>query len=466
MFTRTSHSRQPFAAIQKAAVPSVLATFIAIAASTALAQSDDLTPSGAEKAGTSSGIPAWSPPGQVGEGWSYGKVRKNSFKFKDDKPLYTIDASNVDKYADKLNPGQIALIKQTKGYTMPVYPTRRTCGIPDFVAENTKKNVGFAKLNAAGNALVEAHLPGYPFPTPKTGAEAIWNAKMHYRGVGIFMPDNPTVASPRKGGSEWLKTVANTWFYFPWAEKGGELFSKVNQVEAYNWFSYKSPAALAGQGMVFTALAEAPAEVYYYFPGQRRTRRMPAYQYDAPQIGWENQYTIDQSYVFAGLLDRFDWKLAGKKEMIIPYNSLGMYDFASKFEDAFQPDFVSPSHRRYELHRVWVVEATVKQGMRHTAPKRIFYLDEDSWAFAGAVDYDAQGKISYVREGHIFPVYETGSCDSLGFVQYNLNEGRYLVDGSMMAAGKDAKWIVEGAGTAQLKPGFYTADNLRALSER
>lgn len=72
-------------------------------------------------------------------GWSYGEPRKNFFQYKSDVPLYTIDASNIDKYASQLNPGQIALIKSIKGYSMPVYPSRRTCGVPEFVAENTKK---------------------------------------------------------------------------------------------------------------------------------------------------------------------------------------------------------------------------------------------------------------------------------------------------------------------------------------
>ena len=68
---------------------------------------------------------------------------------------------------------------------MPVYPSRRTCGVPDFVAENTKKNLGFAKMSADGTALADAYTPGVPFLEPKTGAEAMWNAKMRYRGVGM-----------------------------------------------------------------------------------------------------------------------------------------------------------------------------------------------------------------------------------------------------------------------------------------
>jgi hypothetical protein len=447
---------------------------MAIAVSSAFAQGADasrlgadLTPSGAEKAGSADGIPAWTAPGAMGAGWSPGKRRLDFFKFKSDKPQYTIDASNLDKYADKLNPGQVALIKNLKGYSMPVYPSRRTCGVPDFVAENTKKNVGFAKLSADGaSALQDAHTPGFPFPEPKSGAEVMWNAKMRYRGVGMEVPHIYTTVSPRKGSSDWIKVLGDQWIYLPWAVKNGTSFAKVNQVEAMNYFTFLGPAALAGQAAVMTSTAAKPIEVFYYFPGQRRTRRMPSYSYDAPQIGFENQYTVDESYVFAGPLDRFDWKLVGKKEMIVPYNAYGMYDFTAKFEDVMQPDFVAASQRRYELHRVWVVEASVKQGMRHSAPKRVFYVDEDSWSLLGAVDYDAQGNIWKVREGYVIPVYETGTCDSIAFLQYNVADGRYVMDGTPLANGKDISWIVDPAGNPHLTTGFFSAENLRAMSER
>jgi len=452
--------------IHKAARTSVFTTIFALVTSSVLAQGAGLTPAGAEQAGTVSGIPEWSAPQPMTPGWSYGEPRKNFFQYKSDAPLYTIDASNIDKYASQLNPGQIALIKSIKGYSMPVYPSRRTCGVPEFVAENTKKNIGFAKMSADGTALADAYTPGIPFIEPKTGAEAMWNSKMRYRGVGVELSRLITSVSPRKGGSDWIKLTSDLYTYYPWGLKSGTKFAETGGIESMTYFGYVSPVALAGQAATYLNSADKPPEVFYYFPGQRRTRRMPTYSYDAPQIGYENQYNVDESYTFSGLLDRFDWKLVGKKELIVPYNALGMYDFNSKHEDVMKSDFVATSQRRYELHRVWVVEATVKQGMRHSAPKRNFYIDEDSWALLGAIDYDTQGNISKVREGYVIPVYETGTCDSLAFVQYNLSEGRYIVDGSPIGSGKDVKWIVDAGGNPHMKPGFYTTENLRAMSER
>jgi hypothetical protein len=426
----------------------------------------ELTPVGAEKGANKDGsIPAWQGTEAPNAGWSYGKSRAEHWKHHDDKPLYSIDASNADKYADKLSPGQLQQLKQGKGYKMEVYPSRRTCGNPDFVADNTKKNATAAKLGADGWSLKEASVPGIPFPLPKTGTEAMWNVKMKYAGVGFEFPTLYTSLSPRQGASEWIDATSTQTYFFPWGKKGSTQLSSLPPVEYYTYFGYKSPTALAGQALAITNYLDKTNDVFYYFPGQRRVRRMPTYAYDAPQIGFENQYTMDEPRMFNGTIERFDWKLVGKKELIVGYNAFGMYDAKANFHDVAKNEGVASANRRYELHRVWVVEATVKPGVRHVAPKRTFYIDEDSWAIVVAEDYDAQGKLWKLREGFVIPVFETGSCDNPAFVQYNLIDNRYLVDQSSLGGGKDMRWFVE-ANDPKLKEGFYTSDNLRAISER
>jgi hypothetical protein len=427
----------------------------------------DLTPVGAERAGNKDGsIPAYVGSEKPTSGWAFGKNRAAYWAHKSEKPLYSIDATNVDKFADKLTPGQLALIKQSKGYRMDVYPTHRTCGNPDFVETNTKKNAGLAKLGSDGWSLKEAMMPGIPFPLPKSGIEVLWNYKMKYAGIGFEWPTNFITLSPRKGASEWIQAGATQTYYFPWGKKGSTPLSQLPPVEYYTYFAYQSPVALAGQALAIVFYTDKPGDTFYYFPGQRRVRRMPTYAYDAPQIGFENQYTMDEPRMFNGTPDRFDWKLVGKKEIFVPYNAFGMYDPAAKLSDVLKDDGVAPASRRYELHRVWVVEATAKAGVRHVAPKRTFYFDEDSWSVSVAEDYDAQGQLWKVRESFVIPVYETGSCDNPGFVQYNMIDGgRYVFDQSPLGAGKDMRWVVE-SNDAKFKEGFYTADNLRAVSER
>lgn len=433
-----------------------------------LAQLDKLTPSGAEKSGNKDGsIPAWEGAEPPLPGWEWGKLRQAHWKYKDEKPLFTIDASNVDKYADKLSAGQVAMVKQTKGYKMDVFPSHRTCGVPDFVASNTRKNVGTAALNPDGWSLKDATVPGYPFPMPTSGVEAMWNAKMRYRGVGIDYKATITAVSPRRGSSDWIRADSEQTLFFPWGVKGSNALSSYPPVEFYVYFGYVAPAALAGQSLAITQyINQAENETFYYFPGQRRVRRMPTYSHDSPQIGMENQYTLDEPNVFNGALDRFDWKLVGKKEIYVPYNAFGAYDFKAKFEDVAGNDFIAQTHRRYELHRVWVIEASVKAGMRHSAPKRTIYLDEDSWAPVLMDDFDARNQLAKMREGFLIPVYETGTCDAMAMVQNNLAEGRYVFDTHTVGTGKDIRWITEPGKHPRLKANFYTADNLRSISER
>ena len=45
------------------------------------------------------------------------------------------------------------MLKQLKGYRLDVYPTRRSCGYPQAVYDNTKKNATGAKLAANGYDL-------------------------------------------------------------------------------------------------------------------------------------------------------------------------------------------------------------------------------------------------------------------------------------------------------------------------
>ena len=134
---------------------------------------------------------------------------------------------------------------------------------PDFVVENTRQNVGFAKLDAAGLALDEAHVPGIPFPMPSTGAEVMWNMKMRYRGVGVEIPGPFPEFLHAKG--EWLRQSTDTFFFHALGEKG---VRSSRQLAAWRMrlFNYLEPAALAGQSAVQTAVAGEQATTFLPLP--------------------------------------------------------------------------------------------------------------------------------------------------------------------------------------------------------
>ena len=89
--------------------------------------------------------------------------------------------------------------------------------------------------------------------------------------------------------------------------------------------------------------------------------------------------TWDDYEMFNGSPERYDWTLVGTTEMYVPYNNYRAVQPEYSYDDLLTPHHLNPEPLRYELHRVWVVEATVKQGARHRYAKRRFYLDEDSW---------------------------------------------------------------------------------------
>lgn len=395
------------------------------------------------------------------------KSRLSTWKHKDEKPLFTIDSSNYQTYADRLSPGQAAIFKSDKDYKMAVYPTHRTCALPDFAVQNTKKNIGFAKLTSDGNGIEQGVFPGVPFPGTNNGLEAIWNHLMRYTGVGVEGSVR-SVVSPRRGSTGFIDTASTLTLYMPLNAKGEHPANEAKGIYQNGFTKFVEPTALAGQALVTKNQYQNDAESYYYFPGQRRVRRMPSYSYDAPILGFENQIMVDASFTFNGNPDRFDWKLTGEKDIFVPYNSFKMYDPTIPQDGVLGQTSLNADARRYELHKVYVVEATVKSGMRHSAPKRTFYLDSDTYLALVADDYDDQGKLWKVRESYPMPVAELeGACASLPYVQYDLNSGRYVADMIIAGnpSGKGFRWYLE-SNANKFRSDFYTQDNLRAMSER
>jgi hypothetical protein len=227
---------------------------------------------------------------------------------------------------------------------------------------------------------------------------------------------------------------------------------------------------MRGQAFIGISFQNKDPESYYYFPGQRRVRRLPNYVFDAPVVGYENQYLNDEQLMQWSTLDRFEYRLVGKKEIYLQNNSLRMHDFDARREDVFGKAFVNPAYRRFELHRAWVVDARLKPGLHHLVPHRIYYLDEDSWSIAAVTEYDGKGRIWKLMESSQIPIWELGgSCGYLSYTIWDLQGGRYVADFSMIGTGGDVRWIRAGdpdARQPEFKADFYTPETLRAISER
>ena len=383
----------------------------------------ELTPIGTEKAGNAAGtIPEW-----TGGLTSEGAGVENGNPFPDDKILFTIDKSNMDQYKDNLSPGQIAMMTKYTDYKMPVYQSRRTSGYPQKVYDGAKNNATTVEMIDGGNGLSQFEL-SVPFAIPKNGLEVIWNHITRYRGGSVRRVIGQ--ATPLANGNysmvQFLDEI--TW--------RSSLTDYDPNVDPNVMFYFKqiiqSPARLAGNVlMVHETIDQVkePRRAWVYNAGQRRVRRAPQVAYDGPGTASDGLRTSDNFDMYNGSPDRYTWNLVGKKEVYIPYNSYNLDSKALKYDDIIKTGHINQDHARYELHRVWVVEATLKEGQRHIYAKRTFYIDEDTWQATVIDHYDGRGELWRVAEAHNLMFYKEQVPWYTIEALYDMLSGRYLVNG-------------------------------------
>lgn len=380
---------------------------------------NELTPMGAERAGGANGrIPAWDGGLRQGPGnWREGYGNP----FASEQPLYVITAQNYQQYESRLAPGQIELLKKyPSSFRIPVYPSHRTAAYPQAVYDLVKRNADSARLVDGGNG-VEDFTEVTPFPVPKTGVELIWNHSTRYRGNGAER--EVTLATPQANGSFTPVTILEE-FMFIADPAENSLFYFLQSVTA--------PARLSGTILLVQETmnqVKEPRRAWIYNAGQRRVRRAPQVAYDGPGTAADGQRTSDGLDVFNGAPDRYEWKLVGKKEMYIPYNAYRLLDTSLSVNDIIKAGHLNPDYLRYELHRVWVVEGTLRDGQRHIYNKRVMYFDEDTYQLAQVDQYDGRGNLWRVAEGHMVQFHDVQVPWYSAETIYDLVNGRYIVSG-------------------------------------
>lgn len=385
----------------------------------------DLTPMGAERAGNADGtIPAWdggitSAPG----GSESGGHHTNPFPV--DAVLFTITKDNMSDYAKRLSVGHQALLSQYGDtFKMHVYATRRSASYPQWIYEATKNNAVTARLIDGGNG-VEGTIKSVPFPIPQTGLEVIWNHLLRFRGSsGRRMIGQAPVT--RKGA--YTMVMLQDEFYSPYHQPDA-IEAELNNVIIFFKQRILAPARLAGQ--IFLAhetlnQAKQHRMSWIYNPGQRRVRRAPNVAFDNPGTAADGLRTSDQLDMFNGSPQQYEWELKGKKEIYVPYNAYRLDDSSLKYKDILQTRHMNPNVLRYELHRVWVVDAVLKEGVRNIYKRRTFYVDEDSWQILIADQYDNRDQLWRVSEGHAVNYYKVPTLWTTVDVHYDLQSGRYL----------------------------------------
>jgi hypothetical protein len=388
-----------------------------------------LTPLGGEKAGNANGtIPAWTggmttvPPG-------YWHGERRGDPFANEKPLFSITAQNMDKYADKLTDGTKAMLKRyPTTYRVDVYPTHRTAAAPQWVYDNTFRN-------ATRSKIVELHsgptpfgaYGGIPFPIPTTGAQVMWNHLLHWRGQDWHFDVDQYLGTA--DGRLVLSTDGQAEQAMPYYYK--ELGSYEEYMKKYNgdyWLLRlvnSGPPIRAGEAIAGREnLDDDKTNSWVYLTGQRRVRKLPNPCCDTPTPATAGVLSFDELEVFSGRMDRFNWKLIGKKEMYIPYNDNKIMQ-PTKDSDVLMPHHLNPNNLRWELHRVWVVEATLAPGHRHQAVRNLYYIDEDSWQAVLGDRWDSKGQLWKTLWALPMLLPDLSAVTNLNFGFYDMTSGAW-----------------------------------------
>ncbi|TXI00080.1 MAG: DUF1329 domain-containing protein, partial [Rhizobium sp.] len=413
-----------------------------------------LTPVGADKNANADGsIPAWGG-GITQAQWpaaiAGGRIAD---PFPNDKPLFTITAANAQKFRDRLSKGHLAMLAKYPDYAMPVYASRRSVGYPQAIYDATQANIGKAKL--AGSDALEGARLGFPFPRPQNGVEIMWNHRVRFRGDSSQMQSTQAVVRP-DGSKQLLKQSERVLNRYANLKDPANLSSENILLYYLTWFGKTR------NDYDFLVLVHESANslkqsrnIWVAPPGIPKMIRIPPVGYDQPFPGSESIMFIDMVDMYNGAFDRYVWKLTGKHEMFLPYNSYRISDGRYKYDQLLTPKHFNQVATRYELHRVWVIEATEREGKKHSFGKRVFYVDEDSWNVVLVENYDRSGNLWRFQEGHLLPVYKVQAANCAPVITYDLKDGRYFVN-RLLSEDVPAEYDVP------MKAGEFTSDSVKA----
>jgi hypothetical protein len=334
----------------------------------------------------------------------------------------------MGQYANTMTAGQKALMETyPDSFIMNVYPTHRSASAPQRIYDATRRVATTAKLVDDGNG-VDGAVVGIPFPIPSNGQEVIWNHLLRFRGD--IAAREVSQAAPTRSGSYNLVEFEDE-FNVLYSHEGMTQEKLENTILFYKQ-KVMSPARLAGGILlVHESLNQVkePRQAWLYNPGQRRVRRAPNVAYDNPGTASDGMRTNDQFDMFNGAIDRYNWKLIGKQEFYVPYNSYKLHSDSLKYDDILTPLHINPQYVRYEKHRVWVVDATLKEDARHLYKRRTMYIDEDSWQILAVDQYDSRDQLWRVSQGHVINYYDVPTLWTTLEVHTDLQAGRYIALG-------------------------------------
>ena len=397
---------------------------------------EEITRFGALRAGSNDGvIPAYDgglpePPDNVDYGES-GDFHPNPFP--DDEIRHTVTADNMDQYNEYLTRGTRALLETYPDtYEINVYPSRRTMAWPEWILENIEDNATSAELVGDGNGIDGAY-GGIPFPilhgsNEEQAQQAMWNHLTSWRGIFVNRRSGE-VAVETDGDYSLTMSEQEVFFNF-YNPEGDE--STLDNTLFYYLSQTTSPARLAGGAVLIHETlnqVREPRRAWGYNAGQRRVRRAPNLAYDSPIAAADNLRTADETDLFNGALDKYNWEYRGVQQFYIPYNNYDIAQRGLEYDRILDTKHLNPDLQRWERHRVHVVEANLKEDERHIFSRRVFYIDADSWKVVSVDQYDGRGELWRVSQAMEKSYYEVPTVWTAIDVFHDLQSKRYHVQG-------------------------------------
>ncbi|SEQ05902.1 Protein of unknown function [Solimonas aquatica] len=385
-----------------------------------------LTVYGAQATGNDAGsIPAWSGGLSAPPSCWRGAGSRYCDPYPEDQPLYVVTADNLAQYAALLSPGQRALFAAyPKSWRMRVFATRRSFANPARIYAATEQNAGKAVLD--GDVLSKAG-EGVPFPQPANGAEVISNHRLRYRPL---YSERQAAQFAVEANGDYLQVAVRELQRFAYGapayalDKAKGMLSQLAQI-------IEAPTRLAGSAMLIADMAQ-PQEMarnsWQRSPDEGSMRRAPNLAYDTPGQASMSLRSNDQIDSFFGPTDYYDFKLRGKQELLVPANSYALHDGKLSYHDIVGAHHLNPELLRYELRRVWVVDATVRRGLSHSYRHRRFYVDEDGWQIRIVDNSDEHGELWRLQEAHTLMAYDQLYEMPAALTVYDLRDRRYLVE--------------------------------------
>ena len=420
----------------------------------------ELTCVGAEQAGNAEGtIPPYTGK-YLGEvpGWNHVKYSGDQpvDPYAAEKPILVITAQNMSQYESHLTEGQKTLLKKyPTTYKMNIYPGHRDFRYPDYVCRRAMDNALHAKLVNDGAGFTG--IGQIPFPIPKNGMELLWNHQLPARAYTEEKTSDLASVLPN-GSIGWGRAYARNLSptNSPTVDStDGDVIASFSNNMTLKPARDNGTLSIAHEPYNF---GTGTRQAWSYSPSTRRVRQLPGYGFDQPMIGTNGTMTVDEDRLYNGSPERFTWKLIGKREIYSPANAFKPNAGTVKYADILMPNHPNPDFMRYELRRVWVLEADLKEGYRHVYSKRVLFIDEDTWHSVMADNYDARGQLwkHAMINYYYHPDMSGWQAGSQFFM--DLNSGQYTGYG-MTNESKKGPILNEGKFTKDQ----YTADAARAI---